>query len=173
MEYYWIRESEAAGNIVCPQRPGTSRIWAGTEPMLVRGSVTRAEDGIRFLPFYQDTAMSRAFLVAARVWDIWKEVQRIGRFRPCAVGYLPRRDIRPYVFVMPPVLEALHGDTEFLRNGDIGKIRLKRGGIGADKVFAVRGGIQAALVLAEDVLEEMLRGGVTDFRYELLEQREG
>lgn len=173
MEYYQIREHEMAGNVIRPSLPGTSQIWSGTGPLIVQGSVPRPEEDITFLAFYQATAMSRAFLVSSQIWGVWQECRRPGRSRPCAFGHIMERDMRPYVFVMPPVLDVLHPDTGSYKDGDIESVCLQRGRLGADEVFAVRGGRQTVLIVSEDVLERMLRAKVTLFGYGLLEQKEG
>ena len=131
MNYYWIKEHETSRNIIQPQLPGTSQIWAEKKPLLIKGSVVGVNENIRFLSFYQAVAMSKAFLITTCLWNIWNEAQRVGRFRPCAFGYIPKRDIRPYMLIMPTILEALHEDTEYFKNGDIRRICLKNSKIGS------------------------------------------
>lgn len=171
MRYYQMTEYDTLTNILRPRLPSASDIWSGTTPLVIVGTVSKSEEPVQFLSFYQSNIVSKAFMVSMKTWDIWKEMQKIVRFRPCAFGHVETRLIRPYMLLMPTVQEVLHEDSVFFQNGELRSICLCEEQIRRDCVFAVKGQVQTHLIINEAVLEEMLRAGVTEFRYEQIEVR--
>lgn len=169
MNYYWLRQLTDVPNTLMPNYPSASAIWSGDAPILITGTVHNPKQYIYFLPFYESTVLSKAFLVSSDVGDIWKEFQKIARSRSCAFGHIKTHDVKPYTLIMPRILEGLHSKTVYYADGNIKKICLSKDMVGANQVFTVRGEIQIYLIVSEAVLEEMLRRNQTVFHYEPVE----
>lgn len=171
MNYYKLMEADDLPNTLIPEFPSTSAIWSAAEPLFLKGTVRNEKEYINFLSFYRSGILSKAFLVSAETWEIWREFQDGGRCRPCAFGHLGTRQVKPYYLAMPKIMDALHEETVYQRDGNIETVCLSKEKVGANQVFAVKGSTQMELLLSEDILEEMLRGNLTSFYYEQVETR--
>ncbi len=47
-----------------------------------------------------------------------------GRYRPCVLGHVETRKLEPYYFMYPRLLNVLHKDTVYLKDGEIEQICL-------------------------------------------------
>lgn len=166
MNYYRLKQPNDISGALIPDYPNASAIWSNNAPLFIRGSISGQGKDIRFLPFYESTILSNAFMVSSKAWSIWEELQKGGRNRPCAFGHMGTRQIEPYRLVMPRILEALHEDTEYLKDGTIKTIRLCKNRIGRNQVFTVKSSFSSCVVVSEYVLEEMLRSKITGLSYE-------
>lgn len=167
MEYLRITQKRNIRNVLLPQFPSSTEIWKETEPLFVPGKAEEPEGEVVFLPFYE----GNAFLISGPMQAVWQDCQKGGRYRACAFGSVEKRQILPYSFVMPRILECVHPETLYYKNGTIQKLILDKAEIGAHKVFGVRTLRSIMLILAEDVLEEMLRGNMTGFQWEPITAR--
>lgn len=163
MSYYLLKQRTDLPNPLRPVFPHASNIWSEASPVFIPGTVSTSEEPICFLPFYAGTMLTKAFCVSAQLWTIWQEYQTGGRNRPCALGHVHTRTVKPYVLVMPKILDALHPDTVCFRDGNLDTVCLWREKIGSCQVFAVKGRTMPELILSEAVLEEMIRSGITGF----------
>lgn len=173
MEYYRIIQETAEWNVLLPSFPAFSRIWGEEGPMLVEGKVENPKKSIRFLPFYHGNSWSGAFLISKRMGEIWKACQMGGRYRPCVLGHVETRRVEPYYFMYPKLLEGLHPSTRYLADGEIESICLCKERIRFQKVFGVKGKCQTYLIVAGDVLEEVLGNGILGFQVSCVEVKEG
>lgn len=173
MNYYKLSELDDLPNTLIPEFPSASAIWSEAEPIFLKGSVRNKEEYVNFLTLYRSGSLSKAFLVCAEAWNIWREYQNGGRCRPCAFGNISTRQFMPYYLILPKILDALHQDTVFFRDGNIETLCLLKEIIGGNQVFAVKGSTQMELLVSEVILEEMLRKNMVNFHYVQVEVRKG
>lgn len=162
MEYYRITQKDNIRNTIMPGKVSASEIWEKDSPFFLPGTADRPEEELVFLPFYEGSA----FLISDPVKTIWERYQMGGRYRPCAFGSVEQRKIVPYCFMAPKMIDCIHPDTEYHKNGDVRMLCLDGGIIGANRVFGVRTWHCIRLIIAEDVLEEMMREGITGYNWE-------
>lgn len=173
MNFYRLKELNDLPNILYPKFPSSTEIWSKTEPIFITGSVRNEQQDIDFLSFYYSGIMSNAFLISSQAWEIWRGYQIGGRCRPCAFGHMAMRQARAYYLLLPKILDVLHPDTVYMRDGTIESICLSRELVGWNQVFVVRGATQMELIISESILEEMIRSNITQFYYEQVEVVEG
>lgn len=166
MNYYRLKQPSDISGTLIPDYPYASAIWSGKSPLLIKGSIIGQGGDVNFLPFYEATVLSNAFLISSEAWHIWTELQKGGRNRPCAFGHMKTRQIKPYRLVLPRILEALHEDTEYLIDGTIKTVCLCKSRVGRNQVFTIKGSFSSCVVISEYVLEEMLRNKITGLSYE-------
>jgi len=171
VNYYRLKEKNDLPNVLTPEFPSPSVIWSENHPLFLLGRVQREKDYLYFLSFYRSNVLSNAFLVAAEVWEIWREFQDGGRCRPCAFGHVSTRQVKAYYLLLPKILDALHEDTVYYWDGNLDTIVLSGKMVGTNQVFVVKGSTQMELLVSEDVLEEMLRNNIVGFEYEYIEMR--
>lgn len=171
MNYYKLKEVNSLPNTLTPEFPYASAIWSGTEPIFLKGTVRYEKEPVSFLSYYRSGVLSKAFLVSGETWAVWREFQTGGRCRPCAFGHVKTRQVKPYYLVMPKIVEGLHKETVFMRDGNIERICLSKEKTGDNQVFGVKGSTLMELIITEDVLEEMLRNKITGFAYEQADMR--
>lgn len=162
MEYYRITQKDNIGNTIMLGKITASEIWGQDGPFFLPGTAREPKGELVFLPFYE----GNAFLVSDPVRTIWERYQRGGRYRPCAFGSVEQRKIIPYCFMTPRVIDCIHPDTEYHKNGDVRTLCLDGNIIGANRVFGVRTLRCIRLIIAGDVLEEMVREGITGYNWE-------
>lgn len=173
MEYYKIEQEKKYRNVLRPLLPAMSQIWGEERPMLVHGKVEKPEKEITFLPFYQANVLSGAFLISKRMGDIWKKYQHGGRYRPCVFGHVETRKLETYYLMYPRFLNVLHKDTVYLKDGEIGQICLCRELVERHRVLGIKGKHRTDIVVAGDVLEEMLQEGIVGFQAVPVDVKEG
>lgn len=166
MNYYTLKQTNDLPGILLPHYPSASAIWSEHKPLIIKGSTDGRNTSCRFLPFYEATVLSKSFLISAEAWLVWDELQDISRNRPCVFGCFQTHEFKPCRLVMPRVLEALHEDTVYLKDGNIKSISLCKSRIGTNQIFTVKGAACYYLIVSEYVLEEMLRKNITGFTYE-------
>jgi len=162
MEYYRITQKDNIRNTIMPEKVSASEIWEKDSPFFLPGIADRPEEDLVFLPFYE----SSAFLISGPVKTIWESYQRGGRYRPCAFGSVEQRKIVPYCFMAPRMIDCIHPDTEYYKNGDVRTLCLDGHSIGANRIFGVRTLRRIRLIIAEDVLEEMIREKIIGYNWE-------
>lgn len=165
MEYYRLTQSENINNTLLPLFPTASEIWSETVPVFVPGKADNPKGELVFLPFYE----GHAFMVASAVKGIWDNWQKGGRYRACALGSIEQRRVYPYYFSMPRVLECVHPNTLYHKTGETKALCINLDIVGANRVFCVRTLRRMMLIVAEDVLEEMLRENVNGFNWVRIE----
>ena len=173
MEYYKIIQETKYRNVLRPVFPTISQIWGEEKPVLVHGKAERPDKEICFLPFYQANILSGAFLISKRMGEIWKKYQQGGRYRPCVLGHIETRKLETYYFMYPRLLDVLHKDTIFLKDGEIEQICLCKELVEIHKVFGVKGKYKTDIIVAGDVLEQMLKGGLVGFQTVTVSAKEG
>lgn len=173
MEYFRIIQETGYRNVLRPVFPTISQIWGEEKPVLVQGKAEKPDQEITFLPFYQASILSGAFLVSKRVGDIWKKYQQGGRYRPCVLGHIETRKLETYYFMYPRLLNALHKDTVYFKDGEIEQICLCRDLVEVHKVFGIKGKSRTDLIVAGDVLEQMLLEGTAGFQTASVNVKEG
>ena len=173
MEYYKIIQETKYRNVLRPVFPTISQIWGEEKPVLVHGKAERPDKEICFLPFYQANILSGAFLISKRMGEIWKKYQQGGRYRPCVLGHIETRKLESYYFMYPRLLDVLHKDTIFLKDGEIEQICLCKELVEIHKVFGVKGKYKTDIIVAGDVLEQMLKGGLVGFQTVPVSAKEG
>ena len=173
MEYYKIIQETKYRNVLRPVFPTISQIWGEEKPVLVHGKAERPDKEICFLPFYQANILSGAFLISKRMGEIWKKYQQGGRYRPCVLGHIETRKLETYYFMYPRLLDVLHKDTIFLKDGEIEQICLCKELVEIHKVFGVKGKYKTDIIVAGDVLEQMLKGGLVGFQTVPVSAKEG
>lgn len=161
MEYYRIMQKNR-GDYITPQCMTMTEIWSDTQPVLVLGHMKTTVSNIVFLPFYT----RNVFFISDTVKKIWKDYQRGGRYRACAFGSVEHKQVRPYCFMMPEIVDCIHENTRYKNNGEIEVLYLDREQVGMNKVFGVKDERKIHLILSEDVLEEMMRNSITEFDWE-------
>lgn len=134
MNYYKLMEVDNLPNTLIPEFPSASTIWSETEPIFLSGTVRNEQEYINFLSFYQSGILSKAFLINAESWQIWREFQKGGRYRACAFGHIGTRQAKPYYLILPKIIEGLHKDTIFLRDGTIDKVCLSKEMVSTNQV---------------------------------------
>ena len=162
MEYYRIRQRKNIGNTIRPTFLSQTEIWSSDKPIFVRGVADRVEEKINFLPLYE----TGAFLISSELRILWEHYQTGGRYRSCVFGSVEQKQIRAYGFMMPRILECVHSDTTYRRNGEIESLCMDREKVGANKIFGIRDKLHIQLIISGDVLEEMLRNKITAFQWE-------
>lgn len=162
MEYYRITQRKNLPNCIRPPYLSLTDIWSETAPVFVPGIADRPKEEITFLPFYE----TNVFFLSGPLRAIWERSQVGGRYRQCAFGSVEQRKVQPYCFMMPRILSAVHPDTRYRRNGEIEELCLDREIVGAHKVFGVKDQRKIFLIVSADVLEEMMRSGVTVLHWE-------
>lgn len=162
MEYYRITQKKSIRNVILPQFPSSTEIWSRTEPLFISGTAEDPKGELSFLPLYE----GNAFLIYSPMQAVWQKYQKGGRYRSCAFGSVEQRRVLPYCFAVPRMLECIHPDTLYHKNGTIKELVLDRESIGAHKVFGIRTLHSIRLILSEDVLEEILRKNMTCFQWE-------
>lgn len=173
MEYFKIMQETNHRNVLRPVFPTISQIWGEEKPLLVHGKVEKPEKEICFLPFYQANILSGAFLIAKKMGEIWKTYQQGGRYRPCVLGHVETRKLEPYYFMYPRLLNVLHKDTVYLKDGEIEQICLCKDLIKVHKVFGVKGKYRTDMIVSGDVLEQMLQRGIVGFQTVSVSVKEG
>lgn len=168
MEYYKITQKKKY-NYIRPRYLSMSQIWSDRCPVLVEGYVDKYEKNIRFLPLY----VQNVFLISNPLKKILTYYQKGGRYRPCAFGSVQHRQIRPYSFMMPAFTDCIHSDTRYMKSGGIEELFLDAEKIGGNKVFGIKDELHMYLIVSEDVLEEVLRGNITEFNWEKVKLRQG
>ena len=161
MEYYRIMQ-KSRGDYITPQYMTMTEIWSDTQPVLVLGHMKTTASGIAFLPFYT----RNVFFISDTVKKIWKDYQKGGRYRACAFGSVEHKQVRPYCFMMPVIVDCIHENTRYKNNGEREVLYLDREQVGMNKVFGVKAERKIHLILSEDVLEEMIRNSITEFDWE-------
>lgn len=162
MEYYEITQKGQTGNVIYPQKSAYKGIWERTEPVFVPGRAKKPKEELIFLPLYEGDA----FLISAAMQVVWQEYQNGGRYRPCAFGSVEQRQVLPYSFAVPRILDCIHPDTQYYKNNTIQELILAQTGVGAHRVFGVRTLHSIRLIFAEDVLEAIIRENMTRFQWE-------
>ena len=173
MEYFKIGQEKTYRNILRPLLPTMSQIWGEEKPLLVHGKAEKSEEDIRFLPFYQANVLSGAFLISKKMGDIWKKYQYGGRYRPCVFGHVETRNLETYYLMYPRLLNVLHKDTVYLKDGEIEQICLCRELVEIHRVFGIKGKHRTDIVVAGDVLEEMLKEEIVGFQAVPVSVKEG
>ena len=168
MKYYKIRQKEKVRNVILPQFPSSTEIWSESRPIFVKGSVKKPQEDIVFLPFYSSHTM-QIILILNEIRKIWTRYQLGGNYRACALGSTEQRIIKAYWFMKPRILEAIHENTIYYKNSDVEKLYLDRSIIKKNKVFGIRLKNRIELILAEDVLEEIIQQHMTEFQWEEIE----
>ncbi|WP_143320485.1 hypothetical protein [Clostridium sp. HBUAS56010] len=161
MDYYRITQKDNWLNVIKPRFPHPTDLWGRTEPFFLPGISEDSKEPSVFLPIY----MSDSFLVSDHVKVIWKKYQKGGRYHPCAFGNVEQRRIFPYCFVMPRILDGVHPDTTYHKNGDIKELYLDKKIIGANRVFGIQTIRRIWLIVSDDVLEVMIRENITGFNW--------
>lgn len=169
MNYYRLKQANDVPNILMPECPYASDIWSECAALFLRGSVANQRDTVTFLPFYEASVLSKAFLISSEMWSVWEELQSGGRNRPCAFGHMRTHQIKPYRLVLPRLLEVLHKDTEYYKDGTIQTICLKKSEIGTNQIFTIKGAYNLYMIVSEYVLEEMYRKKITGLVYDPIE----
>lgn len=173
MEYFKIIQETKYRNVLYPIFPTTSQIWSEEKPLLVHGKVEKPDKDICFLPFYQANILSGAFLISKKTGEIWKKYQQGGRYRPCVFGHVETRRLETCYFMYPRLLNVLHKDTVYLKNGEIEQICLCKDFVEVHKVFGIKGKCRTDIIVAGDVLEQMLREGIVGFQTVSVSVKEG
>lgn len=173
MEYFKIIQETGYRNVLHPIFPTISQIWGEEKPLLVRGRVERPDKEIRFLPFYQASVLSGAFLISKKMGEIWKKNQQGGRYRSCVLGHVETRIMETYYFMYPKLLDVSHDDTEYSKDGEIEQACLYQDLIRVHKVFGIKGKHRTEIVIAGDVLEQILQEGIVGFRTASVSVKEG
>lgn len=161
MEYYRIMQ-KSNGDYITPEYLTMTEIWSDTQPILVLGHMRTKASDIRFLPFYA----RNVFFISDTVKKIWKDYQKGGRYRACAFGSVEHKQVRPYCFMMPVIIDCIHENTRYKNNGEIEVLYLDREKVGMNKVFGIKDQRHIHLIISEDVLEEMMRNNITEFDWE-------
>lgn len=164
MEYYRIIQ-KSRGNYITPQYMPMSEIWSNTRPILVLGHMHGKDSDVVFLPFYA----RNVFFISDSVKKIWKDYQKGGRYRACAFGSVEHKQIRPYCFMMPVIIDCIHENTQYKNNGEIEVLYLDKERVGMNKVFGVTDQWRIHLIISEDVLEEMMRSNITEFDWKTIQ----
>lgn len=173
MEYFKITQETKYRNILRPVFPTISQIWGEEKPLLVYGNAEKQDKEISFLPFYHANILSGAFLISKKIGDIWKKYQQGGRYRPCVLGHVETRKLETYYFMYPRLLNVLHKDTVYLKDGEIEQICLCKDLVEIHKVFGIKGKHRTDIIIAGDVLEQMLREGIIGFQTVSVSVKEG
>ncbi len=173
MEYFKIMQETKYRNVLRPVFPTISQIWGEEKPLLVHGKAEQPDKDICFLPFYQANILSGAFLISKRMGEIWKKYQQGGRYRSCVLGHVETRNMETYYFMYPRLLHALHKDTVYLKDGEVDQICLCKELVEVHKVFGIKGRYRTDLIVAGDVLEQMLQEGIVGFQTVSVSVKEG
>ena len=105
--------------------------------------------------------------------DIWKKYQQGGRYRPCVFGHVETRKFETCYLMYPRLINVLHKDTVYLKDGEIDQICLCRELVEIHRVFGVKGKHRTDIVIAGDVLEEMLKEEIVGFQAVPVSVKEG
>ena len=173
MEYFKIGQEKKYRNILRPLLPSMSQIWGEEKPLLVQGKAEQEDKDICFLPFYQASILSGAFLISKKTGDIWKKYQQGGRYRPCVFGHAETRKFETCYLMYPRLINVLHKDTVYLKDGEIDQICLCREIVEIHRVFGEKGKHRTYIVIAGDVLEEMLKEEIVGFQAVPVSVKEG
>lgn len=173
MEYFKIEQEKKYRNILRPLLPTMSQIWGDEKPLLVPGKAEKPDEDICLLPFYQASVLSGAFLVSKKMGDIWKKYQHGGRYRPCVFGHVETRKLETYYLMYPRLLNVLHKDTVYLKDGEIEQICICRDLVETHRVFGIKGKHRTDIVIAGDVLEEILKEAIVGFQAAPVSVKEG
>ncbi len=73
----------------------------------------------------------------------------------------------------PRLLNVLHKDTVYLKDGEIEQICLCKDLIKVHKVFGVKGKYRTDIIVSGDVLEQMLQRGIVGFQTVSVSVKEG
>lgn len=157
MDYYKITQRNNVRNYIRPPYMSLTEIWADEKPVFVPGIVDDPKETIAFLPFYETSV----FFISGELRRIWTKWHAGGRYRQCAFGSVEQKVAQPYCFMMPQIVDAIHPDSRFDNSGEAEELYLDQGRIGTDKVFGVRSANKISLIVAGDVLEEMLYNDIT------------
>lgn len=161
MEYYRIMQ-KSNGDYITPRYLTMTEIWSDTQLILVLGHMRTKVSDVMFLPFYA----RNVFFISDTVKKIWKDYQKGGRYRACAFGSVEHKQVRPYCFMMPVIIDCIHENTRYKNNGEIEVLYLDREKVGMNKVFGIKDQRHIHLIISEDVLEEMMRNNITEFDWE-------
>jgi len=166
MEYYRILQRQIGRNTIIPNYPTGTEIWKDEQPIFVSGDLKNTKEDIEFLPFYSSDYLSSIFLLDVKVKEIWTRYQIGGRYRPCVLGNIGKRDtIMPYWFAIPRLIECIHENSEYKKNGDIETLCLDHTKIAGNKVFGVKVWHSIYIIISEDILEEMIQNQITEFNW--------
>lgn len=162
MEYFKISQKENLPNIIKPILPSVSDLWSETNPFFMPGKAKEPYKELTFLPFYK----GHCFVIHDAIKNIWQNYQTGGRYRPCAMGSVEQRKVEIYAVMFPLLIDGIHEETEYFKNGEIKKLVLDQKYVGYHKVFGIKSWHLVNLIISEDVLEKMLQENITEFLWE-------
>lgn len=160
MNYYLISQDNRGTQIVLPMLDNQSEIWDSNKPLFVPGQVKNENQYSYFLPFIE----TPLFMVSDRMKKILEIYQNKTLYRPCALGLVKSKKVQVYWFIRPKTITCLTDEiqSQVLYSED--DIVLEKEKIKYNKVFQIDTFSGTYFVIDEEVLEHLLRSGITEFR---------
>lgn len=100
------------------------------------------------------------YLISDELHKVFKMFENTIIFKTAVVTNLELRTQKVYRLLITDILDVLHKDTTYLKNGWVHKIVLDRKKVGDYNIFQIKAGIDYYLIISIDVLESMLKRGL-------------
>lgn len=165
MKYYLIRQDKRIKNAVVPQVNNLNDIWKSDAPFFMPVKVGSMGEYPYFLPLLE----SPVYIISDKMKKLFEIYQNKTLYRPCALGLLETKTIKVYWLMQPRIIDCLEErikDNILYSDQDIVLCRAK---IGYNKVFQIDTKVGNYLVIDEEVLESLLRDGITAFAWNELQ----
>lgn len=165
MKYYLIRQDKRIKNAVIPQINNLKGIWKSDAPFFQSVKVRNLNGYPYFLPLLE----ASVYIVSDKMKKVFEIYQNKMLYRPCALGLLETKSIKVYWLMQPRIIDCLEErikDNILYSDQDIVLCRAK---IGYNKLFQIDTKVGNYLVIDEEVLESLLRAGITAFEWNELQ----
>lgn len=165
MKYYLIRQDKRVKNAVVPQINNLKSIWESDAPFFMPVKVR----GLGEYPYFLPLLEASVYIVSDNMKKLFEIYQNKMLYRPCALGLLEAKTIKVYWLMQPRIIDCLEDrikDNILYSDQDIVLCRAK---IGYNKVFQIDTKVGNYLVIDEEVLESLLRDGITAFEWSELQ----
>lgn len=159
MKYYGINQDSRTSQAVLPVLSNSKEIWKSDKPVFVPGRVKDINQYSYFLPFVETPVL----MVSDSLKKILEIYQNKTAYRPCALGLTKIRKIQVYWFIKPKIINCLKADIQNEIMYSAEDIILDKGKIGSNKVFQLDTISGTYFIIDQEVLEHMLRAGITEY----------
>lgn len=159
MNYYLINQDNRASQAVLPVLNNQKDLWKSDKPIFIPGRVKNVGEYSYFLPFLEAPVL----MVSDDLKKILELYQNKTAYRPCALGIVETRKMQVYWFMQPKIITCLKSDIQDHVIYSAEDIILDTEMIGANKVFQLDTVVGTYFIIDQEVLEHMLRAGITEF----------
>lgn len=158
MNYYLINQDRRASQVVLPVLNNQQDLWNSDKPIFIPGRVKDVNLYSYFLPFIETPVL----MISDPLKKILELYQNKTAYRPCALGIIEVKKLQVYWFMQPKIIKCLKSDIQDNVIYSAEDIILDTQKIGANKVFQLDTVVGTYFIIDQEVLEHMLRAGITE-----------